>query len=181
MKNLRDEELRFPQLIHYYSDFIFFFLKRYYKELNNEMTVLDAGCGHGRNLKLLYSLGFKNITGIDIVKRQNFKICNYHELDLAKDKIIGKYDIVLCNFVLMFIDTKYQLSVIDKLINTTNKYLLIETSHLDGQYSYTCYIQNFYNYILGARKDVQIIYYNKSKERLIIKKWQSNQTDISDK
>lgn len=177
--SLKDEKLKFPHLIHYYSDFLFKFLKKYHQDLNLNMSILDAGCGHGRNLNLLYNLGFRDLTGIDIIKRKNFKKYTYQELDLTKDSIKNKYDIVLCNFVLMFVDPKHQIKVIDKLLNSTNKYLLIETRQIQGEYSYTCYIQNFYNYIKSVN-DVEILYYNKNKERLLIKKCQK-QMDILDK
>ena len=141
--SLKDKKLKFQHLIHYYSDFLFKFLKKYYKELNLNMSILDAGCGYGRNLNLLYNLGFKNLTGIDMIKRKKFKKYKYQEKDLTKDEIEGSYDIVLCNFVLMFINTKDQLKVIDKLIESTNRFLLIETRQAEGKYSYTCYIENF--------------------------------------
>lgn len=177
MKDLRDNNINFSQLTHCYSDFVFYFLRKYKNEINTNMTVLDAGCGHGRNLRLFYSLGFKNLIGLDIIKRQEHNTFKYIELNLETCKIDKKYDIVLCNFVLMFIEN--QIEVVEKLINSTNKFLIIETNSLDGQYNYSCYIQNIYYYILGFRKDVKIIYYSKNYERIILKKWQKNiQTDI---
>lgn len=146
------------------------------------MSVLDVGCGHGRHLNLLYNLGFRNLTGIDIVKRSYLsKRYKYLKLDI-RDEFIKKallqekYDIVLCNFVLMFIEPEHQIKVIDQLLKVINKYLLIETRKIGGKYSYPCYIQNFY-YYMQTKKEFEIIYYNKNKERLTIKrKWQ--QTDI---
>ncbi len=146
------------------------------------MSVLDVGCGHGRHLNLFYNLGFRNLTGIDIVKRSYLsKRYKYLKLDI-RDEFIEetllqeKYDIVLCNFVLMFIEPEHQIKVIDQLLKVTNKYLLIETRKIGGKYSYPCYIQNLYYYI-QTKKEFEIVYYNKNKERLTIKrKWQ--QTDI---
>ncbi len=146
------------------------------------MSVLDVGCGHGRHLNLFYNLGFRNLTGIDIVKRSYLsKRYKYLKLDI-RDGFIKKvllqknYDIVLCNFVLMFIEPEHQIKVIDQLLKVTNKYLLIEIREIGGKYSYPCYIQNFY-YYMQTKKEFEIIYYNKNKERLTIKrKWQ--QTDI---
>ncbi len=112
-----------------------------------------------------------------MIKRKKFKKYEYKELDLTKDEIKGSYDIVLCNFVLMFISTKDQLKVIDKLIESTNKFLLIETRQAEGKYSYTCYIENFYHYI-QAKKNVKILYYNKQKERILVEKWENKLMDI---
>ncbi len=137
------------------------------------MSVLDVGCGHGRHLNLFYHLGFRKITGIDMVKRSYLnKRYKYFKLDIRDEFIQEKYDIVLCNFVLMFIEPKYQIKIIDKLLKITNKYLLIETREIGGNYSHPCYIQNFYYYI-QTKKEFEIIYYNKNKERLTVKrKWQ---------
>jgi len=146
------------------------------------MSVLDVGCGHGRHLNLFYNLGFRNLTGIDIVKRSYLsKKYKYFKLDVREEftkeiLLQEKYDIVLCNFVLMFIEPEYQIKVIDQLLELTNKYLLIETREIGGNYSFSCYIQNFY-YYMQTRKEFEIIYHNKNKERLTVKrKWQ--QTDI---
>lgn len=146
------------------------------------MSVLDVGCGHGRHLNLFYNLGFRNLTGIDIVKRSYLsKRYKYLKLDIreefTKEALLqNEYDIVLCNFVLMFIEPEHQIGVIDQLLKVTKKYLLIETREIGGNYSYPSYIQNFY-YYMQTKKEFEIIYYNKNKERLTVKrKWQ--QTDI---
>ncbi len=146
------------------------------------MSVLDVGCGHGRHLNLFYNLGFRNLTGVDIVKRSYLsKRYKYFKLDIreefAREPLLQeKYDIVLCNFVLMFISPAQQMKVIDQLLEVTNKYLLLETRKIGGNYSYPCHMQNFY-YYMQTKKEFEIIYYNKNKERLTIKrKWQ--QTDI---
>ncbi len=39
--SLKDRKLKFQHLIHYYSDFLFKFLKKYYKELSLNMSILD--------------------------------------------------------------------------------------------------------------------------------------------
>lgn len=151
-------------------------------DLNKNMSILDVGCGHGRHLNLFYNLGFRKLTGIDIVNRSNLsRRYNYLKFDIreefAREPLLQeKYDIVLCNFVLMFISPAQQMKVIAQLLEVTNKYLLLETREIGGNYSYPCYMQNFY-YYMQTKKEFEIIYYNKNKERLTIKrKWQ--QTDI---
>ena len=146
------------------------------------MSVLDVGCGHGRHLNLFYNLGFRNLIGIDIVKRSYLnKKYKYLKLDIrekfSQEPLLQRrFDIVLCNFVLMFINPEYQIKVIEQLLEATNKYFLLETREIGGKYSYPYYIQNFYYYI-QTKKEFEIIYYNKNKERLTVKrKWQ--QTDM---
>lgn len=147
------------------------------------MSVLDVGCGHGRHLNLFYNLGFRNLIGIDVVKRNYLsKKYKYIKLDIreefSKEPLLQQnYDIVLCNFVLMFIEPKYQIEIIDKLLKLTNRYLLIETRKIGGNYSYPCYIQNFY-YYLQTKKEFEITYYNENKERMTIKKIWHKQTDM---
>ena len=147
------------------------------------MSVLDVGCGHGRHLNLFYNLGFINLTGIDIVKRNYLcKKYKYIKLDIREEfseepLLQQNYDIVLCNFVLMFIEPKYQIEIIDKLLKLTNRYLLIETRKIGGNYSHPCYIQNFY-YYLQTKKEFEITYYNENKERMTIKRIWHKQTDM---
>ncbi len=138
------------------------------------MSVLDVGCGHGRHLSLFYNLGFRNLTGVDIVKRKVSGKYDYIKKDI-RDNFIEepllqeKYDIVLCNFVLMFIEPEQQIKTINELLQLTSRYLMIETREIGGRYSYSCYIQNLYYYI-KTKKEFEIIHYNKNKERLTVKR-----------
>lgn len=117
-----------------YSDYNLLFLKKYHKELNLTNKILDVGCGHFRNLFLFYQIGFKNLYGIDRLlplpskKHRGFKV-QYINADIIhglpyEDK---EFDIVLCNFVLMFIPPERLLFVLGELLRVTNKFCVIET------------------------------------------------------
>lgn len=114
-----------------YSNLVFWFLYKYKEKINIDMSVLDVGCGHYRNLKLFNDLGFKKLYGIDMQHTEN--PLNV-EIDFIKGNIeFGlpfleqEFDIVLCNFVLMFIDPGRQFFVLDELMRVTKKYLVFET------------------------------------------------------
>lgn len=117
-----------------YSDYLLLFIKRYYKELELSNMVLDVGCGHYRNLYLLYQLGFRNLYGIDkrnpkpIEKPKRFKV-NFVKEDIMNGLpyIDKQFDIVLCNYVLMFIDEEKLSYALNELLRVTKKYCVIET------------------------------------------------------
>lgn len=119
-----------------YSDYNLLFLKRYNHELNLDNTILDVGCGHYRNLYLFYQLGFKKLHGIDRLvpdpseKPKRFKV-NF----IKKDINLGlpyenkAFDIVLCNFVLMFIPPKSLYKVLEDILRVTKGFCIIETQN----------------------------------------------------
>lgn len=114
-----------------YSDLVFSFLLKYGLELSLNCEVLDVGCGHYRNLKLFQDLGFKNLSGIDrnvsnnpLHININFTQGNIERGLPYKDRT---FDVVLCNYVLMFIKPSKIKFVIDELLRVCNYYLLIET------------------------------------------------------
>jgi len=58
-------------------------LKNFVNLLKNKEKVLDAGCGPGRDIKILYELGIKEVYGIDLSKNM---------LNIAKEyESRGKY------------------------------------------------------------------------------------------
>jgi 2-polyprenyl-3-methyl-5-hydroxy-6-metoxy-1,4-benzoquinol methylase len=82
-----------------------------YKKMKNKKgTLLDIGCGNGRDSFFFHKKGFK-VTGIDISKKaiqknsQN-KIKNiyFKKFDIGKNKIRNKYDMIYCRFILHAID-----------------------------------------------------------------------------
>lgn len=117
-----------------YSDYNLLFLKRYVNNLNTNYKILDVGCGHYRNLYLFYKIGFKNLYGIDKLvpdpseKPKNFKV-SFTQGDILEglpyqDK---EFEIVLCNFVLMFIKSECLFQVLDELLRVAGDFCIIET------------------------------------------------------
>lgn len=117
-----------------YSDYNLFFLKNYHDELNLDNKILDIGCGHYRNLYLFYKLGFKNLSGIDRnLPDPSEKLSDFY-VDFVHQNIINglpyqdkSFNIVLCNFVLMFIDKESINYVIDEILRVTKGFCIIET------------------------------------------------------
>lgn len=119
-----------------YSDYNLLFVKRYHKDLQLSYKILDVGCGHYRNLYLFYKLGFKDLYGIDRLepnpsdKPKRFNV-NFIKKDITtglpyEDKA---FDIVLCNFVLMFIPPESLLKAIEELLRVTKEFCVIETQN----------------------------------------------------
>lgn len=121
-------------LRNHYSDYNLLFLKRYFSELNiKDNKILDVGTGHFRNLKLFYEVGFENLWGIDKnipepIPYKNFK-ADFCKRDIEnglpyQDKT---FNIVLCNFVLMFIAPNRLNFVLEELLRVCKGFLIIET------------------------------------------------------
>ena len=75
--------------------------------LYKDMTILDASCGTGDCLKMLWDeFGCRHLTGTDIsgaalaITREICPQAELHELDLEKQKLPGDFDLVLCQQVL---------------------------------------------------------------------------------
>lgn len=174
LKTVADGKLKFNNLTNYYSDYVFRFIKNHYGLLNTDMKIVDVGCGYGRNLKLFKKLGFNNLIGIDIIKRFNVSEFKFIEADITEnipiDNCLG--DIVLFNFVLMFIPKKKQEFVMKELLRITKEYLLIETrktKYKNSLYQHEYDIENFFIY-LKNQKDVEILDFNKNQEKLLIRR-----------
>lgn len=120
-----------------YSDYNLLFVKRYYKELSLNDKILDIGCGHFRNLYLFKNLGFCNFYGIDkLLPEPSFSIdsdsaffVDFVHQDITEGlKYNEKYfDIVLCNFVLMFMEHKHLENTINDILRVTKGFCIIET------------------------------------------------------
>lgn len=126
------EEIMSNHLKNGYSNYVFLFIKKHNNDLFINDKILDVGAGHYRNLKLFHELGFKNLHAIDIVKSNNpLKVpLNFSQGNIEyglpyKDR---EFNIVLCNYVLMFINPEKQLYVLSELMRVSNKFLIIETN-----------------------------------------------------
>jgi tellurite methyltransferase len=128
------EEVISNHLKHGYSNYIFLFLKKYNEEVFIGNKILDVGAGHYRNLKLFQKLGFNNLYAIDILKSNNpLKVpINFTEYNIENGLpyLDREFDIVLCNYVLMFINIDKQKYVLSELMRVSNNFLIIETNRL---------------------------------------------------
>ena len=69
----------------------------------NNSSILEIGCGLGRNLDFLSGLGFKNVTGMDINKElvnqaQSFGYKAFHLEETVKWE--GEYDILIFSHII---------------------------------------------------------------------------------
>lgn len=121
-------------LRNHYSNYNLLFLKRYCDELNVKDTkILDVGTGHYRNLRLFYELGFKNLWGIDKNTPEPLD-CKDLRINFCKRDIENglpyrdkTFNIVLCNYVLMFISPGRLNFVLGELFRVSKEFLIIET------------------------------------------------------
>lgn len=160
-----------------YSDFNLLFLKKYYSDLDLKNKILDVGTGHFRNLKLFNELGFKELYGIDKnVPESKFELNVKFELaDIEnglpyQDK---EFDIVLCNFVLMFIDPLAQELVVNELLRVSKKFIIIETYRLNKNTKETEYKEYSFSKIcswIENSKEFEIIEKKKYYEKILVRR-----------
>ncbi|MGL6184385.1 MAG: class I SAM-dependent methyltransferase [Clostridium chrysemydis] len=117
-----------------YSNYNLLFLKRYVDELSLEDKILDVGCGHFRNLYLFHQIGFKNLYGIDrLLPDPSEKPIDFKVNFIQKDITTGipypnsSFEIVLCNFVLMFIPLKCLKTTLYDILSVCKGFCVIET------------------------------------------------------
>jgi len=112
----------------------FFKLKEaidYIKSDDNPTTLLDVGCGAGWQAVYLNKKGLLNnlkYTGADlsndmcILAKQNYKDGEYYSIDIIKEKIKEKYDIVMESAVLELVhDWEFALR---NMMTASNKWLV---------------------------------------------------------
>jgi len=106
------------------SSFASFALKRINLKKN---TILDIGCGNGRDSFFFSKKGFK-VTGIDISKKaiqknSKYKIKNikFKRFNIGKNQLREKYDIIYCRFFLHAIDKNLENSLINLIKKSKKK------------------------------------------------------------
>jgi len=111
------------------SDYTRFYIRKFIGEISIDNKIIDLGCGKGRNINYLYKLGFKNITAIDINKFMeiDLKKISFIQADLSKGiPTQKKYDIIMCNFLFMFIlDREKIINEITRIAND-NAFCIVE-------------------------------------------------------
>ncbi|MBI2597845.1 MAG: class I SAM-dependent methyltransferase [Candidatus Diapherotrites archaeon] len=106
----------------------------YFKHLGLK-TVLDAGCGDGRNLIEFTKLGFK-VTGVDVSNSalekckkncRNYKNFHLEEQDLENLKFAkNSFDIIICDFVMAHMENPEKIVQNFYRILKKNGFVLIE-------------------------------------------------------
>jgi len=167
-------------LRNHYSNYNLLFLKRYFSELNiKDNKILDVGTGHFRNLRLFYEMGFKNLWGIDKNIPEPLA-CKNLRVDFCRRDIENglpyqgeTFDIVLCNYVLMFIPPKRLNFVLGELLRVSKVFLIIETfKHPDkakttdvNEYDFKDIVKFFEN-----RNDIEILDKKTYYEKILVRR-----------
>ena len=104
-------------------------LQNYFKQYPIKGTVLDLGCGQGRDSLFLASLGYQ-VTAVDLSKvgvNQMMKQAEKQNLslkgitaDIFKAKIEGNFDIILFDMLLHGFDDKQQTALLEKYSKLLN-------------------------------------------------------------
>jgi len=89
------------------------------KKINKDSRILDFGCGYGRDIKFLISLGFKNVFGLEIddkARNESSKLTKiFTHLDL--NELDEGFDLVIMSHVLEHIPKD---EIIETLIQIRN-------------------------------------------------------------
>jgi ubiquinone/menaquinone biosynthesis C-methylase UbiE len=110
------------------SDYVRFFILHYINEISINDKIIDLGCGKGRNIYYLKELGLKNITAVDINKFKEIdNSINFIRTDLENGiPLNDKFNIMLCNYLFMFIKDKENLVNEINRISDCNSFCIVE-------------------------------------------------------
>jgi tellurite methyltransferase len=134
-------------------------------ELKEDGSVLDLGVGDGRNVLFLAEAGFK-VTGVDVsaealksfTKKISNKLINKITLiksDITKFEFKDKYDIILSNVTLNFLN-KVE---IQRLINNIKEHTKIGGINIITAYTVNNHIKDKFNYLF--KKGELLTFYDK--------------------
>jgi len=119
--------------------------------LNKDAKILEIGCNAGRNLKYLYDLGFRHLSGIEIGAKavklmqkafpelyRDSKITVGDVTQALKDLKTDEYELVYCHSVLVSIHPKFN-DVFAQMARISKRFVLV----LENEGSYSLYPRDF--------------------------------------
>ncbi|MDB4051024.1 methyltransferase domain-containing protein [Flavobacteriaceae bacterium] len=143
----------------------------FFSDLDKEMEILEFGCNVGLKLDILHSLGFKNLTGIDINKdaleigKKKYPHINFKHMsidDFKKENT--SFDLVFTSLVLIHQSPENLHKVIPNLIDVTRKYIFcyeyFDENLTEIEYrgnKNVLWKQNFSKLFLDINPDLKII------------------------
>jgi len=75
------------------------------KHIENDATILDIGCGYGDKIEELLSLGFSNVSGVEInstlvdaARKKGLDVATVDEFDMDQQK--EKYDVLVMSHII---------------------------------------------------------------------------------
>lgn len=109
-------------------------LKKLLKKFNREIEILDVGCGLGNKYKLLESMGFNNILGIEI-NPELVKINNENDRNVISPETFFSnsnrhmYDLILMSHFIEHFPWRELVSLMDRYLDylETNGHILISS------------------------------------------------------
>lgn len=152
------------------SDYLRFFILHYINEISIDDKIIDLGCGKGRNIYYLREFGLKNITGIDINKFKEIDTSKiqFIQADLEKKiPVNDKYNIILCNYLFMFIKDKENLVNEINRISDCNSFCIVE---LNKKFLVNGFKYQFNELINLFSKDWDIVNIRLKQNKFIAKK-----------
>jgi len=146
---------------------------------DKNVSILDVGCGYGRNIKAFASAGFKNVVGVDInldivkANRGQGLQC-VHKDDLDNN---AYYDVILMSHVIEHFNPNDLINFIDSYLNILKigGFLIIVTpAPWYGFYQDFDHIKPYYPWgilsVFSGQKE-QVQYYGQNKIKLYSIPW----------
>lgn len=109
--------------------------------INVDSSVLDIGCGAGVYADYFQKKGFRNYKGIDLSKEmvnelsKKFNAYEFEEKDISKEKITGKYDIIIMisvtQHILLDKHFEFVMKQINDLLNNNGLFFVIDYFGID--------------------------------------------------
>ncbi|MFC1651996.1 class I SAM-dependent methyltransferase [Patescibacteria group bacterium] len=126
--------------------------EKYLSSLPKNVKILDVGCGYGRTLVYLNSLGFHNLTGFDISPsyiaqaKKNCPGANVYASSFENFSTDKKYDLILLMGIIEYIKKdKEQEEFFEKIsqILSNKGQVMLETFVMDSNANWRQYIKGF--------------------------------------